>query len=212
MKIKQYLILDFDSTFTKTEALEELAKLIYPNNMALTQEIEAITKLGMNGEISFPESLNRRLKLLKLNRQAINRLVRLIKTQISDSILMNKQFFLNNREQIYIVSGGFHDFIDPVVIDFGIAATQVLANRFVFNNQGEVVGYKSEGSKLELVRSLNLVGEVIMVGDGFTDWEVKSGGAATKFIAFIENVKRKAVIEKADLTRSSFTELLADLH
>ena len=60
------LVIDFDSTFIKLEALEELATVALDGNEKkneIVDEIEKITIMGMEGKITFPESLSRRLKL-----------------------------------------------------------------------------------------------------------------------------------------------------
>ena len=65
--------------------------------------------------------------------------------------------------------------------------------------------------KVLKIKSLELEGEVIMIGDGYTDYETLQGGAASKFYAFTENVSRKVVIEKADRLAPSLDEILYDL-
>ena len=59
-----YFIIDFDSTFIKNESLDILFEISDPNNNNKIREIKKITDLGMNGHISFSESLKRRIKLL----------------------------------------------------------------------------------------------------------------------------------------------------
>ena len=48
----------------------------------------------------------------------------------------------------------------------------------------------------------------MLIGDGFTDYEMKSVGSADKFFAFTENIKRKEVIENADYEIQNFDEFL----
>ena len=65
---KRNYIFDFDSTLTRVEALDVLAEITLKNNPkkdAIIQEIIDITNLGIDGEISFTESLERRIKLLE---------------------------------------------------------------------------------------------------------------------------------------------------
>ena len=57
-----YFIIDFDSTFIKNESLDILFEISDPNNNDKIREIKKITDLGMNGHISFSESLKRRIK------------------------------------------------------------------------------------------------------------------------------------------------------
>ena len=60
------LILDFDSTIIKGESLDLLAETVFENRLEPNfklQEIKKLTDEGMEGRISFQESLNRRLKI-----------------------------------------------------------------------------------------------------------------------------------------------------
>lgn len=66
--------------------------------------------------------------------------------------------------------------------------------------------------KAEVVGRLNLTGEVIMVGDGFSDWLVKKLGAADKFWLFTENVTRQELVAKADRVVGSFEEVIKNLY
>ncbi len=47
-----------------------------------------------------------------------------------------------------------------------------------------------------------------MIGDGYTDFEIKDAGLANKFYAFTENVGRENIIEKADHVAPSLDEFL----
>ena len=52
MEAKKYFIIDFDSTFVKSEGLEELARTALKNNPKKNQiyeKIKAITNLGLEG-------------------------------------------------------------------------------------------------------------------------------------------------------------------
>ncbi|MBT3356053.1 hypothetical protein HN399_01730 [bacterium] len=199
-------MIDFDSTFIKLEALDELAKIALENDSRKeekTAEIQKITNRGMVGEISFPESLQSRLDLFSIKREHIEKLIKKLKGSISESFLRNRDFFLKNKEHIYIISGGFLDYILPVAQNFGISKEHILANRFVFEGE-DVIGFDKtsflaqESGKVKAVKNLG-IGKVVVVGDGWTDYEIKETGNAENFFAFSENVKRVKVIEVADV-------------
>ncbi|MGO1597719.1 MAG: HAD-IB family phosphatase, partial [Sphingobacterium sp.] len=64
--MKNYYIIDFDSTFTQVEALDELARISlekHPDREKIYTEIERLTNLAMEGKISFRESLSGRVRL-----------------------------------------------------------------------------------------------------------------------------------------------------
>ena len=214
--LKGYLIVDFDSTFVKFEALEELAGIALKNNPRrdkIFEQILQITRQGMNGEITFTKSLSQRLKLFQANKNHIKKLILLLKNNISDSIKENRQFFIDNSEKIYIISGGFEEAILPVVKDFGISQKHVLANRFIFNHQGEIIGVDKkqtlayDNGKTMAVKELDLQGKVFVLGDGFTDWQIKDAGLADEFVVFTENVRRKTIVKKAQREINNLNKL-----
>lgn len=213
----QYFIIDFDSTFVKSEGLEELAEVVLkhnPTKEVVLQNIKRITRLGMEGKISFSESLSKRLALLKGHRLHVEEVIRILKKKISRSIIRNKPFFKRFKKNIYIVSGGFKEYIDPIVTEFGIPKNHVFANRFIYDSKGNIAGCEKgnplamAGGKVQIVKDLGLNGEVFVIGDGYTDYQVKEMGAAKKFIAFTENIERELVIKKADHIAPNFDEFL----
>ncbi|GGE94111.1 phosphoglycerate dehydrogenase [Hymenobacter cavernae] len=212
-----YLIIDFDSTFTQVEGLDELADIAlqgHPDREKVVGDIRALTDSGMNGSISFSESLRRRLGLLSARREHLPLLVAQLKTKVSDSIVRNRDFFRQFPGRVYIVSSGFREFIEPVVADFGIEANYVLANTFTYDEAGNITGFdpsnvlSRDGGKIEQLRQLNLPGDVYVLGDGYTDYQIREAGLANRFYAFTENVTRDAVVARADEVVPSFDEFL----
>lgn len=212
-----FFIFDFDSTIIKTEGLDELAKIIlaeHPEKDTILEKIEETTNLGMEGKMSFDESLKKRLALLSPTSQHIEKFVDLIISQLSDSVERNKNFFDSNKDKIFIISGGFLEFILPVTRVLNIPDNQVFGNKFVFDSHGVYKGVDTNnplvysGGKVKVAEELSLQGDVIVVGDGYTDFEIKKAGHAKYFAAFIENVKRESVIQVADFNVNSIDELL----
>ncbi|GAB2589048.1 phosphoglycerate dehydrogenase [Spirosoma areae] len=216
-----YYIIDFDSTFTKVEALDVLGELSLagrPDRDDVLNEIKVITDRGMSGEISFTDSLTLRLNLLKAHRDQLPALVENLMGKISDSFQRNKQFLSENAETIYIVSNGFKEFIVPIVTSLGVRAENVFANSFVYDESGAIIGFdptnplSANGGKSQVIRKLNLDGEVYVIGDGYTDYEIRASGLANRFYAFTENVMRPRVVEKADHIAPSLDEFLYHNH
>ena len=217
MDEKSYLIVDFDSTVVKLEALEEIAEEALkenPNKKEIQEKIKAITERGMRGEISFAKSLKDRLKLFSANRANVEKVADKIRENITDSFLENKDFFKKYGQQIYIISGGFKECIYPVSDFLGIPRENILANEFIFDENDQVVGInennlacKTQG-KVKQTEKLNLKGKVFVVGDGWTDFEIKREEAADFFLAFTENIFRKSVVELADFEAKNFDEVL----
>jgi len=96
VETRKVYIFDFDSTITRVEALDVLAEISLANDPKkdeIIAEIKEITNLGIDGDISFTESLERRIKLLNANKADLAPLVKELKGKITKSIECNKEFF-----------------------------------------------------------------------------------------------------------------------
>jgi D-3-phosphoglycerate dehydrogenase / 2-oxoglutarate reductase len=212
-----YFIIDFDSTFAKLETLDVLCEVILEGNSTkeiVLSEIKRITNLGMEGKISLTESLSSRIKLLNAHQKHLAKTIEILSENISDSFVRNKKFLETHAAQIFIVSNGFKEIIDPVVAAYGIESKNVFANNFTFDTQGNVIGFDETNlltankGKAKTVTNLGLQGQIFVIGDGFTDYEIKAEGAATQFFAFTENVSRANVLALADHIVPSLDEFL----
>ncbi len=217
MNPAKYFVIDFDSTFTKVEAFDVLAEIIlkdHPEKESIQKQISEITNRGMDGSLSLRESIEKRIELLAPNKRHLEELTNTLKNLVSDSFNRNKDFFTTHSANIFILSNGFREFIEPVVTTFGIRKENVFANEFLFDDSGRVVGFNKENplssnnGKTEQLKRLNLPGDVYVIGDGYTDYEIKHSGLANKFYAFTENVEREKVLAKADHITPSLDEFL----
>ena len=211
------IVIDFDSTFIKTEALDELANLKSTTSNELVEQIKSLTNKAMSGEISFAKALTQRIQLLQITQQDVAQLTNVLQTKITDSFLENKKWIAANAENIFIVSGGFKEYITPVVAQFGITANHVIANTFIFEND-KVISVDTnnplskDGGKVLALQQLNWQEEVFVIGDGFTDYEIKKAGLAKKFYCFTENIQRTEVMKNADLVIHNFNQFINDTH
>ena len=212
-----YFVIDFDSTFTQVEALDELATISLagnPNQQQIIKQIIDLTNLGMEGKGSFSENLVKRLQLVQANKSHLPQLIDLLRSKVSKSVKSNKHFFRDYADQIYIVSSGFKEFILPIVTEFGIKEDHVKANTFTYDADGNITGcdasnpLSQDKGKIKLMETLGLKGDVHVIGDGYTDYEIRGAGLASKFYAFTENVSRDAVVAKADSIAPNFDEIL----
>ncbi|MBO9701268.1 MAG: phosphoglycerate dehydrogenase [Sporocytophaga sp.] len=213
----KYFIIDFDSTFTQVEALDELGDISLdgdPQKDKILKEIVELTNSGMEGKASFTQNLTRRLELLRANKRHLLPLIGRLKTKVSESVKRNREFFKDFSDNILIVSSGFKEFITPIVTEFGIKEENIYANTFVYDEQGNIIGFDKNNvlcldkGKIQQLKALNLKGDVYVIGDGYTDYEIKEAGLANKFYAFTENVERDAVLAKAEHVAPSFDEFL----
>lgn len=215
---QKYLVIDFDSTLIEVEALDELAALALagrPDGAAIAAEIARITNLGMDGTIPIDQSLERRLALLEAGRAEVEAITAQLKQRISASFKANAAFFERNRDRVLVISNGFKDYIVPVVGELGIKSENVYANSLIYGPDDRIVGYDKQnllaqsGGKSKQLLELDLDGEVYVIGDGYTDFQMTETGRVTKFLAYVGNVCRPSVAEKADHVIESFDAFLS---
>ena len=215
-----YLIFDFDSTFITGELLEEFARITlrnHPNSWEHLAEINELTHAGMEGKIPFDESLSRRMRLLEGSKQDVQEVTEVLKKQITPSIERNKKFIHNNAQNIFILSGGFKEIIVPVVSEYGILDEHIFANDFIYDSDDAIIKVDPKNimatgkGKVAQAKVLNFSGDVHVIGDGFTDYQVKSEGPETSFFAYIENVKRNNVCDVADIILNNFDDYISYL-
>lgn len=215
--MKRNFVFDFDSTLTSVEALDVLCEITQannPNKEAVLQEIVNITNKGIDGDITFPESLKQRIQLLKAKKSDLPVLIEELKKHVSPSIERNKEFFEQFSDDIYVISAGFKEFIDPIVAQYNIPSERVFANTFEFDENDAIVGFDAENSlskhngKIECLQNMNLEGEIQVIGDGYSDAITKEAGVADTFFAYTENVSREKTVANADHITPSLDEFL----
>jgi len=217
MKQQNYYIIDFDSTFTQVEALDELARISlnkHPDKEAIFKKIEDYTNLAMEGKLSFSESLAKRVQLLEADESHLKQLITRLKKKVSSSFSRNSAFFKKHADEVLIVSGGFKEFITPVVSQYHIKKENIYANTFVTTGDGKIIDYdhanplSEEGGKVKLISQMALEGNLYGIGDGYSDYQLRESGLIKKFFAFTENIARESIIAKADHITPSFDEFL----
>lgn len=210
-------IFDFDSTLVRIETLEALAEIALagaPEAALVRAKIAALTEQAMTGDLPFGEALRRRLALLPLTRAHVAELADRILDEGTPSVRRNLRFFRETADRIVILSGGFREIIAPLAAHLHIAADRVLCNDLTYDPDGRVTGVDQANplahadGKTAAIRALGLAGPVVMVGDGWTDAEVRLSGAADRFHAFTEVTRREKVVVAADAEAASMDEFL----
>ncbi len=210
-------VFDFDSTLTQVEALDVLAEMTLQGRIDrddIISQIQEITNLGIDGDISFTQSLESRIQLLKAHKEHLKPLVDELRQKISKSIASNKEFFQKFSDDIYVISCGFKEFIDPIVAEYDIPSDRVYANTFKFDEEGNIVGFDetnvlaTHNGKIECLKMLDLDGEVQVIGDGYSDYVMREAGIAHKFFAYTENVHRDKAASNADHVAPNLDEFL----
>ena len=194
--------------------LAEIVLNTQEDQIEIINKIQTITQQAMEGLIPFDQALKQRLALLSITRSHLNTLIQILKTKVTDSFKTHQTFLQKNSNHIYIISGGFKEFITPVVSEFGIRLDHVFANEFLFNERDEVIGLDEQNflaqtkGKVKLVESFHLSDEVIVIGDGYTDYEIREAGLASAFYLFTENIRREHLMNLADKVLTNLNELV----
>lgn len=169
-RMRRLICFDMDSTLTKTEAIDELAK-----KAGVGDEVAAITARAMRGEIDFKESFTERIALLKgLDESALK--------EVADEMPITEgvdrlMFVLKKYGyKIAILSGGFTYFGEVLRHKYGI--DYVYANELEIEDgkltgrvTGEIVDGRRKAELLKLIAQVERVdiAQTIAVGDGAND-------------------------------------------
>ena len=73
-----------------------------------------------------------RLNLMGITRNHINKAIDGLSDKLDDTFLDNIDFFKENINDIYIVSGGFKSIISPILLSFMNLDWNIFANEFKF--------------------------------------------------------------------------------
>lgn len=205
-------IVDWDSTVCRKETLDFVAELVLDD--VELEEFRAFTDRGMTGNLSFSESLAQRFSMLRIRRDQVEEAGELLVEHLDPTAVARRPCIEKNQDRIHVVSGGFEELILPSVAKLGIRPDHVYANRFVYDENGYVIGADPErltahdGGKAAQVKALALDGLKVVVGDGYNDLLIKKLGCADLFVAYTRHQRRESVVADADASIDSFIEPL----
>lgn len=199
------IIFDFDSTLIKKESLELILEPLLKNNSAKLKEIEKITNLGMQGELDFRQSLEQRLAIASPTKASIQAFTKKYCPNLLTKGIEKLIAELHAKDyKIWIFSGGLTESIVSFADYLKIPRERIYAVEVNWHEDGSFKSLNNNNgacdSKLLAFKKAqeSLQGEVIAVGDGFTDYQLFEAGFADKFIAYTEHVERAIVVEKAE--------------
>lgn len=206
------VIVDVDSTLSRIEGIEWLARLRGPE---MFERINEMTERAMRGELEFDGVFAARLEAVRPTRAEIIQLGDIYIENISVGAMEAIQRLCDNDVRVLIVSGGIRDAVIPLAEHVGIAESDVHAVPLFFDESGEYSGYDSQHpctmqmGKQKVVTGLDLHRPALLIGDGMTDAEVRP--AVDAFAAFTGAVRRERIVELADFELASFDDLFAHI-
>jgi phosphoserine phosphatase len=203
-RAKRLLVADMDSTMVGQECIDELADFAGKKD-----EIAAVTEAAMQGDIDFSTALRERVASLNgLSFSAIER-CRTDRIRHNEGARTLVRTMRNRGAGTLLVTGGFHDFADPLASELGF--TEVRAN-YLESVHGHLTGrvagdiVDAEAKCQALIEMRDRMGippeAVLAVGDGANDAPMIQ--AAGLGIGYRAKPRLKAVadavIEHGDLT------------
>lgn len=214
---------DFDSTVVTKESLDEVIALAlseHPDRDKLVAEIEAITNLGMAGELAFTESVRRRIAVAPLTLEHFEAVGQMLLEHVTPGM---KEVFAYLHEEgipVCIISGGFFESILPVATELAVSPADVFTNQALFDEMGNLHGVDESSllwtdagktQAIQAVTSGRNMSSAVLVGDGANDLAAYKTGAVDTFIGFGGNVTREPVKAAAPHWAASANELLEQL-
>ncbi|MDW7990178.1 MAG: phosphoserine phosphatase SerB [Archaeoglobaceae archaeon] len=178
-KEKRLIVFDLDSTLIEVEIIDELAK-----EADVEEEVKELTKKAMNGEMSFKEALEERVKLLQG-----------LPIEVLEKIYSRIEFTEGARElisalkrcgyKVALVSGSFTYFTNRIKDELGLD--------YAFGNELEIVDGKLtgkiKGRIVDAEEKARIIEEIAM----------KEGISLDKVVAVGDGANDRLMIEKAGL-------------
>jgi phosphoserine phosphatase len=189
---------DCDSTLSKIEGIDELAK-----NVGLGEELAELTNAAMNGIVPLEAVYEKRLVLIQPKQADIDALAQQYIAEIVDGVTAVFATLQAQGKTVHIISGGLRQAILPLAAYLNVPDDCVHAVDIYFNEDGSYKDYERAsplartGGKADIVSSLKAQQSIVVIGDGKTDMEAKQAGAFV--IGFGGVVDRAIVRELADV-------------
>ena len=204
---------DVDSTVVSEEGIDVLA-----DHCGAGAEVAAWTAKAMGGSVPFHEALEARLNLIKPSYSNIEEchVKHPLKLTSGVSDLISKLHQCG--ADVYLVSGGFRQMINPIADILKITRERVFANNILHDKEGNYVGFDQNeptsraGGKAVVVGKLKEkfnYNPLFMIGDGATDMEARP--PADAFIGFGGVIVREKVKQGADWFVTDMQELIDEL-
>lgn len=206
---------DVDSTVCKDEGIDELAEFC-----GAGEAVAAWTSRAMGGSVPFEEALTARLSLFRPSISDVANYLESNPPRLNTGVQDLVKNLKAKGVDVFLVSGGFRQMIEPVADLLGIPYKNIFANRLLFDSVGEFQGFDPEeptsrsGGKATAVAQIKKehgYKTLVMVGDGATDLEARRPGGADAYICYGGIQLRDKVAEAADWLVLSFDDLIKEL-
>jgi phosphoserine phosphatase len=173
---------------------------------------------AMGGNVPFEDALQARLDIIQPSKKMLEDFATQDPLQLNPGMHDVVKALRARNVDVYFISGGFTQMIQPWATKLGLPPSHVLANTICFDDAGHYAGYDDtaftcrSGGKATAMRFLidsGCTGPIVMVGDGVTDLEARP--PADLMIGYGGVAKRAAVVKGADWFITDFSELVGVL-
>jgi phosphoserine phosphatase len=204
---------DVDSTVITEEGIDVLA-----TSLGVGDAVSKLTASAMGGTTLFQNALKARLDLIKPSIENLENIQKEHPLQFTPRLEELIEILHKKGKNIYLVSGGFRQMINPIALQLGISVSNIYANNLFFTEDGEYNGFdineptSKDGGKSKVVQELIDKYDykcVIMIGDGATDMQARPPAKA--FIGYGGIIEREKVKNGADWFIKDFNEILSIL-
>jgi phosphoserine phosphatase len=167
---KRLIVFDMDSTLIDAEIINELARAA-----GVEEEVGELTKMAMEGEMSFEEALRERVKLLKgLPVEVLEKIYKEIKlTEGAKELIKSLK---ESGYKIALVSGGFTYFTERLKEELGL--DYAFGNELEIENgkltgriKGRIIDAKEKARIIDEIATKEGISKenIVAVGDGAND-------------------------------------------
>ena len=170
---RKLILLDVDSTLIQQEVIELLA-----SKAGVNAEVVKITDAAMRGEIDFEEALTARVALLAgLGDDAISQVQsEIVLTQGARTLIRTLQRLGHT---VCVVSGGFHNVIDPLLKELNIThyranTLEIVDGKLTGKVIGPIIDRAAKAQALKDFSALEKIhiDQTIAIGDGANDLDM----------------------------------------
>jgi HAD superfamily phosphoserine phosphatase-like hydrolase len=195
---------DVDSTLLSVESLDYAiarAARIRGGADLVATAVEKLTDQGMAGQLGFRKSLAGRLEIGRLTRTEVFDAADEIAQLATPGMAELLSGLREAGDRVVAVSGGFRELISDALYRLGFEDDEIFANDFIWMDEHAMEVETSNplsdnGGKPTVLAALD-GSPKIMIGDGATDLEAFTAGAADHFIGFGGVKTRPDVRKKA---------------
>ena len=196
------VVFDCDSTLSRIEGIDELAR-------DCKSEVQALTERAMSGSLPLEEAYGARLELIRPTRAELERVAAMYTTEAQPHARELIAALQSLGKRVLVVSGGLLPAVRAFARELGIDAPgDVRAVGLRFDEHGEYAGFDEasplarSGGKRPVLRAIaSQSPNIVLIGDGVTDLE--AAPEVQRFIAYGGVAARPEVQAAAHVTCTS---------